>query len=80
MKVTVQQHPGISRVAIVLTLLVILPDTAWAYLGPGAGLGMVGSLVAVVVGILVAIAGVLLYPLRLYRKWRKEKAAKRDAA
>lgn len=62
------------RFAIVLFLFALVrPDAALAYLGPGAGLGMVGTLISVVVAILVAILGVVLYPIRLLRKMRKNK-------
>jgi len=67
------QH-GLFKAALApLFFVLVLPDAAFAYLGPGAGLGMVGTLISVVVAILVAILGVVLYPIRLYRKWRKNK-------
>jgi hypothetical protein len=70
-----------SRAAVSLFLFVLtLPDVAFAYLGPGAGLGMVGTLISIVVAIFVAILGVVLYPIRLYRKWRRGKNADGDAA
>ena len=76
MKFAPHKHLGMSRAAIVPFLFVLIrPDAAWAYLGPGAGLGMVGTLISVVVAILVAILGVVLYPIRLYRKMRKNKKA-----
>ena len=62
-----------------LFLLAVLaaPGTAAAYMGPGAGLGMLGSLIAVVAAVAVAIVGLVLLPLRLIRKrWRKTHAAK----
>lgn len=45
-----------------------------AYIGPGAGLGMLGSLIAVILAIAVALLGLLLYPVTLiYRMCRKDK-------
>lgn len=65
-------YVGAAKAAAALLLFALVrPDAAFAYLGPGAGLGMVGTLISVVVAILVAILGVFLYPVRLYRKWRK---------
>ncbi len=47
-----------------------------AYVGPGAGLGMIGSLLAVLVTIFIAIFGLVLYPITLIRKMlRKPKEA-----
>jgi hypothetical protein len=46
------------------------PDVALAYLGPGAGLGMIGSLIAVVVVVLISVLGLVIYPLRMLRKRR----------
>ncbi|MBF0370651.1 MAG: hypothetical protein HQL52_14460 [Magnetococcales bacterium] len=45
---------------------------AYAYVGPGAGLGMVGSLVAVVVAVVLGVVGFVLYPIRLIMKKRKQ--------
>jgi len=42
-----------------------------AYIGPGAGLSAIGALVAVVVGIVVALLGFVWYPIkRLMRRLR----------
>ncbi len=47
-----------------------------AYVGPGAGLGMIGSLLAVVATILIAVFGLVFYPITLIRKMlRKTKEA-----
>ena len=54
--------------------------SASAYIGPGAGLGMIGSLVAIAVVALVLVLGVVIYPIRLMRKKRREKAQQSDNA
>jgi hypothetical protein len=47
-----------------------------AYVGPGAGLGMIGSLLAVLATILIAVFGLVFYPITLIRKMlRKPKEA-----
>jgi len=43
-------------------------EGALAYVGPGAGLGMLGSLLALVAAILIGLLGLLLYPIMLLRK------------
>jgi hypothetical protein len=48
---------------------------AMAYLGPGAGLGVLGALLAVLAGIAATIFGLVLLPFRLLRRRRKATAA-----
>lgn len=61
-------------VALLLAaLLFLVPNIAWAYVGPGAGLGMIGSLIAVLGAILVALLGIVLFPIMVLRKRRKNK-------
>jgi hypothetical protein len=50
---------------------IMLSGPALAYVGPGAGLSMLGSLVAVVVAIFVAVLGLLLFPIRMLLKRRR---------
>lgn len=47
---------------------------AAAYMGPGAGLGMIGSLVAVIGAVLIALLGIIILPVRMILK-RRRKAA-----
>lgn len=54
---------------ICLVLLLCLSTGAQAYIGPGAGLNVLGSLWALLVGIVLALFAVLTWPLRLL--WRK---------
>jgi hypothetical protein len=59
-----------------LAALSVLPDAALAYVGPGAGLSAIGTLVALVGAVLLAIVGFLWYPLkRLIRGLRGTPAA-----
>lgn len=49
---------------------------AHAYIGPGAGLSAIGSLVSVVSALLLAVAGFVWYPLkRLLRRGRRRPQA-----
>ena len=47
------------------------PFEASAYMGPGAGLGLLGSLLAVVAVVLVALFGLVILPFRMLLKRRK---------
>lgn len=47
-----------------------------AYLGPGAGLGMIGSLIAIVVVGLVIVLGLVVYPIRMLRKRKADSSSK----
>ncbi|MFN7877532.1 MAG: hypothetical protein ACK5PB_19585 [Pirellula sp.] len=44
-----------------------------AYVGPGAGLSMIGALLAVVCVIGLALIGPILYPIRMFRRWAKSR-------
>ncbi len=51
--------------------------TVLSYVGPGAGLGMLGSLLAVLAAVVIGLLGLVLYPFMLLRKMlRKRNAAK----
>ena len=62
---------------LVVALFAALPLLAHAYVGPGAGLGMIASLLAVVGAMLLSIVGLILWPWRMLKKrWQ----AKSDAS
>jgi hypothetical protein len=62
--------PGSLALLFVAAGVTLTPDVAWAYLGPGAGLGMIGSLIGVVVVVVISVLGLIIYPLRVLRKRR----------
>ncbi len=65
----------ITAIFAIAACLTTLP--AAAYVGPGVGLSAIGSLIALIGAIIVAIFGFLWYPFkRLLRK--KDKPAKAD--
>jgi uncharacterized membrane protein len=65
-----------ARFAILAAVGAIMaPGSALAYVGPGAGLSLIGSLVAVVGAVLVAILGLLILPVRMLLKRRRNRAA-----
>ena len=47
--------------------------SAAAYLGPGAGLGMLSSLFAVLGVVLLALLGVILFPIRMLLKFIRKR-------
>ena len=62
------KHANYFLWALILLSLLALP-----YVGPGAGLSMIGSFLALLAGIGIALFFVLLYPIRLLLKRRKQK-------
>jgi membrane protein implicated in regulation of membrane protease activity len=49
---------------IAAAALLLLPGTAFAYVGPGAGLTMIGALWAVILALFAALFFVVAWPLR----------------
>ena len=66
---------------ILLTVwLMAAPQSVWAYIGPGAGISAIGTVVAFIGAILLAIVGFVWYPVkRLLAKIRKKKGAAESA-
>jgi membrane protein implicated in regulation of membrane protease activity len=60
----------IAGIGFFVVMLSAVP--ADAYVGPGAGVSLISSLVGVVIAIFVALGAVLAWPLRRYLKKRKE--------
>ena len=54
----------------------MLPSFALAYIGPGAGLSAIGTLLAVVGAAILLIVGFVWYPVKRMLRWFK---AKRNA-
>lgn len=52
----------------IFTVLFFVSSTAHAYIGPGAGLSALGSVIALVGGLLLLIIGFLWYPLKRFFK------------
>jgi nitrate reductase gamma subunit len=54
-------------------LVLLLPRPALAYLGPGGAVSAVGTAVALIVAVLIAIFGFLWFPLRRLMRRRHER-------
>lgn len=60
---------------LIFLLLICASASASAYIGPGAGLSVLGSLWAVLVGIVLALFAILSWPVRLL--WRRLRGSRR---
>ncbi|MCK4304102.1 MAG: alkaline phosphatase family protein [Candidatus Eisenbacteria sp.] len=59
---------GAGRIAALVALAALLPGSAQAYVGPGAGFAVVGSLAVVLVTFILAFIAILTWPFRAV--WR----------
>jgi len=68
-------HSSILSLTLLSTLAALLitaPQNAQAYIGPGAGVGAVGTAIALVGAVILLIVGFVWYPLkRLLRRGKK---------
>ena len=60
----------VTIIAVLLTISFTTP--ALAYIGPGAGIGAIGTVVAVIGAILLMIAGFVWYPIKRMLKLGKK--------
>lgn len=60
--------------AALLALVLLAPAPALAYIGPGAGITMLGALWGVVMAVALAIGAVLFWPIRALLRRRKAAA------
>ena len=72
-------HPkGLLSLVLFLTAAFLTPLHALAYVGPGAGISMLGALWGLVIGVVMAVGVILFWPIRMMI--RKNKAKKAAAA
>jgi len=65
---------------VTAALLAVAPIAVQAYVGPGAGISLLGSLWGLIVGVVVALAMILFWPIRIMlRKRKAAKAAEAEA-
>ena len=57
-------------------LTMLFCEPALAYIGPGAGITMLGAIWSVIVAIFLAIGAVIFWPIRLLLRRRRNRAAK----
>jgi nitrate reductase gamma subunit len=51
-------------VCVALNMGLLSPQSVFAYVGPGAGLSVIGTIVALIVAIILAIVGFIWYPFK----------------
>lgn len=56
--------------AFVSVFAAVLSETAFAYVGPGAGLSLIGALWGLLVAIIAALGFIILWPMRRMRRQR----------
>ena len=60
--------------ALLFLSALLAAGPAAAYMGPGAGLGMIGSLFAVIGAVVIAVLGIIILPIRMVMKKRRKAA------
>ena len=60
-----------SLLTLIALGAILSPVPALAYIGPGAGLGVIGTVVALIGAVLLAIVGFVWYPVKRMLKKRK---------
>ena len=60
---------------LLLAFTLSLGNPAHAYIGPGAGLGAIAVTIALVLGVLLLIVGLVWYPLKRLLKGKKSGAS-----
>ncbi|HET8705669.1 MAG TPA: hypothetical protein VFM46_05125 [Pseudomonadales bacterium] len=60
-----------KHLVLLTCLSCLLPAIAQAYVGPGAGLSAIGSFLALILGLFVAILGFVWYPIKRLIKGKK---------
>lgn len=65
----IHQKGDVNKIKYLITLIgligLTLPKLAVAYIGPGAGLSLIGSLIGVIVAVLMALGILLSWPVRI---------------
>lgn len=60
---------SLYRNIFLVLLFMSVANNAYAYVGPGLGLGAIGAIIGIFVTVVLAIAGVFWYPLkRMFKK------------
>ena len=64
----------LAKTALLLILIIIFPNYANAYIGPGLGAGTIGVILGIVGSLFIALFAIIWYPLK--RLFKKKKEAK----
>lgn len=58
---------------ILALLMVLISPPLYAYIGPGTGAGVITAVLGILASILIAIFGIIYYPIKRWLKNRKTK-------
>lgn len=61
-----------------MMLAFAMPQSAYAYIGPGAGLSAIGTAVAFLIALIFLIVGFVWYPVKRFLKRRKSAETEKD--
>lgn len=65
---------------IALLIIFLMPFNAYAYIGPGLGIGTIGAVFGVILSIFIALLAIVWYPFkRLLKKMKKKKSGDDDS-
>jgi predicted AlkP superfamily phosphohydrolase/phosphomutase len=77
-----KERPPVARASLSLIMAaaalgaaLVAPDTAHAYVGPGAGFALVGSFLALLAAVASSILSLVLWPIRFVLRWRRRRKA-----
>lgn len=61
-------------ISVLFLIVAFFPVAVYAYVGPGLGLGVIGTVLGVLVSIFLALLAIFWYPLkRIFGKGQKKK-------
>ena len=69
---SIPRRVDMKKIQVLLVVLALAPTSAFAYIGPGAGLGAIVTFIAIALGMLLLVAGFLWYPLKRMLRKRRE--------
>jgi hypothetical protein len=72
--------PRVLTVIAVATCAAMFAPAAFAYVGPGAGLGVLGAMLAIVAAVLATVLGLILWPVRMIMRRMKRTADAKEPA
>lgn len=67
-----------TKLVLAIVSFALLPEMAMAYVGPGAGISLLGALWGLIVGVVMALGIVLFWPIRMMMRKRKAAAAAKN--
>jgi hypothetical protein len=70
----------ITAALVIVLAALLVPTDAYSYIGPGAALTAIGTLLAVVGVIFFAVLGIVWYPVKRLLRFLRPKARGRDSS